>query len=97
MVLRVARISHKYGLEINTVKTKWMIVHRNRDTQSIENDGIRIDSKEIKRVDKFLYLTTWFQKEMDQYIEIKMRIGNTKSTFMRMKNILAWKNLDMSL
>ncbi len=40
-----------------------------------------------KRVDKFLYLGTWFQEKTDQSIEIEMGIGEAKSTFMRMQNI----------
>ena len=70
---------------------------KKKDAQSIENDCIQINNKIIERVSKFLYLGTWFQKETDQFIEIKTRIGKVKTVFSSMKNIHARKGLGLSL
>ena len=40
-----------------------MIVHKRKDAQSIKNDCIQVDDREIERVNKFLYLGTWFHEE----------------------------------
>lgn len=74
-----------------------MIVHKKKDVQSIENDRFRINNKEIKSVNKFLYLGTWFQEETDQFTKIKMRIRMAKTTFTKIKNILTRKHLDLGL
>ena len=58
MLLRVAGVSLKYRLEINAIKTKWMMVHKRKNAQSIENDRIQLDDREIERVNKFLFLGT---------------------------------------
>ena len=58
MLLWVAGVSLEHALEINAIKTKWMIVHKRKDAKLIKNDCIQVDDREIKRVDKFLHLAT---------------------------------------
>ncbi len=66
MVLQVAGVSQKYSLEINALKTKWIIVPKKRGAQSIELSHL---NRQGRRVDKFLHLRKWFQEEMNQSME----------------------------
>lgn len=54
----------------------------------------------MKRSSKSEQIFVWkysYQEETDQSIEIKVKIGKAGSTFMKIKHILARKNLDINL
>jgi hypothetical protein len=42
------------GLEVNTDKTKYMVMSRDRNTG--RGDGVKIDNMSIERVEEFKYL-----------------------------------------
>lgn len=86
IVNRVRDISFQHGLEINVVKTKWMVIHK-KEIDASTTGHIYIGSEEVERVDKFLYLGTWFRETGDQNIEIKTRIEKAKATFNAMTNL----------
>jgi hypothetical protein len=51
--------SKKFGLEVNTDKTKYMVM--SRDQTAGRNHSIKIDNNFFERVDDFKYLETTLQ------------------------------------
>jgi hypothetical protein len=72
---RVNETSKKYGLEINTKKTKVMVVSRNRERIVITcNGGV------LEQVESFRYLGAIVEENGDGGREIRARLGNARTT-----------------
>lgn len=83
--------SKTYGLELNTKKTKFMVISR------IETSGILMaGNEEIERVDNFVYLGSAPNARWDHVAEIKSRIEIARATFTRMRPLLCCRNLSFT-
>lgn len=83
----------KYGLRINTKKTKLMIVSR----EEVIDHDIRIRGEKIERVPKFKYLGCFIDENINHDTEIKCRIGQARAAFMKLSKILCTRDVNISL
>lgn len=84
----------KYGLRINTKKTKLMIISR----EEIIEEEILIRGEKIERVPKFKYLGCFIDENTNHETEIKKcRIEQARAAFMKMSKILCARNVNLSL
>ena len=85
--------SRKFGLEMNTKKTKTMIIRRDvTDGSRVE---IKVDGVTLEQVESYQYLGQLMTEDGRCEVEIKRRIGIAKTNFLKMKNVLTTKNLSM--
>ena len=85
--------SLKFGLEMNTKKTKTMIIRRDiNDGSKIE---IKVDGETLEQVDSYQYLGQLITEDGRCEKDIRRRIGIAKTNFLKMKNVLTTKNLSM--
>lgn len=83
----------KYGLNINSSKTKFMIVSRTEHNNlKLEHNGIPLE-----RVSKFKYLGSFITEALDPDIEIKQRIEVARTAFNKMRSLLCDDNLSLKL
>lgn len=85
--------SQRLGLNINTTKTKFMAVSRN----NIPNTRIYLNGEVIKQVTQFKYLGCMVNETWDPDQEIKCRIEQARSTFLRLRRFLTDRNLNFGL
>lgn len=71
----------RYGPTLNNKKTKYVIVSK----RVIENVKERIGAKSIERARKFQYLGQLLTEDSNHPVEIKDRIEQARTTFIRMK------------
>lgn len=88
---KVSETEIRYGLSINEKKTKWMIFSRDFDLSA----KIVINKKEIEKVKEFQYLGCIITENLSPEVEVKQRIVQTKTTLLKMKNILANQTLNL--
>jgi hypothetical protein len=64
------------GLEVNTHKTKYMVMSRNRNAG--RGHGVKIDNSSIESVEEFEYLeaTLTDQNYIQEEIRSRLRLGN---------------------
>jgi hypothetical protein len=64
------------GLEVNTDKTKYMVMSRDRNAG--RGDGVKIDNRSIERVEEFKYLgaTLTDQNSIQEEIKSRLKLGN---------------------
>lgn len=86
---RLEEVSREYGLKINAVKTKVMII--DRDNESQRQPG-RIGNFEV--VDKFVYLGAMIHKSGSCEFEIRRRIEIARSAMIKMMKI--WKDRNIT-
>ena len=93
LVNAVKEGSRKFGLEMNTKKTKTMIIRRDvTDGSRVE---IKVDGVTLEQVESYQYLGQLMTEDGRCEVEIKRRIGIAKTNFLKMKNVLTTKNLSM--
>lgn len=80
---RVTSYSRQYGLEINTNKTKFMIISKNQNTRGI----LLVDKTLLEKVNKYTYLGTNVNDNWDHSVEIRTRIEKARTAFIRMKKV----------
>ncbi|XKL64613.1 hypothetical protein PGB90_004699 [Kerria lacca] len=80
----VQEAGHKFGIRLNVTKTKWMSVTRSKN----QGEKLVIDGCKIEKVEKFRYLGSIINSEVDCSEEIRTRCGIAKETFRQLKNIL---------
>ena len=85
--------SRKFGLEMNTKKTKTMIIRR--DVKDGSRVDIKVDGVSLEQVESYQYLGQLMTEDGRCEVEIKRRIGIAKTNFLKMKNVLTTKNLSM--
>ena len=85
--------SLRFGLEMNTKKTKTMIVRRDINDGSKLN--IKVDGATLEQVESYQDLGQLITEDGRCEVEIKRRIGIAKTNFFKMKNVLTTKKLSM--
>jgi hypothetical protein len=84
---RLDRTGKKYGMQINTGKTKVMTTTETKCT-------IRIDQEELEQVDRFTYLGSTINEDSDCGIEIRVRLAKGYAVATDLKKI--WKSHDIT-
>ena len=85
--------SLKYGLEMNTKKTKTMVIRR--DADEVVNIRIKVDEVILEQVDKYQYLGQLITDDGRCEVEIKRRIEIARTNFLKMNEVLTSKRLSM--
>ena len=85
--------SLKYGLEMNTKKTKTMIVRRNVKEEVRVN--IKVGEAILEQVKSYQYLGQLITEDGRCENEIRRRIGIARTNFLKMKDVLVTKNLSL--
>ena len=83
------------GLEINTKKTKFMIVSRN--PQNHRDAVLTCNDRPLQRVDKFRYLGTWLCDSWESDVEIRSRIEQARDSFQKYRRVLVNSEFDLDL
>jgi hypothetical protein len=67
------------GLEVNAVKTKYMVMSRERNAG--RGHSVKIDNCCIERVEEFKYLETMLtdQNSIQEEIKSRLKLGNAES------------------
>jgi len=90
---RINAKCNDYGLKLNTQKTKYMVVSRS----PITDMEFKISNENIDRVENFRYLGCQINDKIDHTIEIRCRIEQARSAFIRMKKVLCSRNIHLNL
>ena len=93
LVNAVKEGSLKFGLEMNTKKTKTMIIRR--DVNDGSKVDIKVDGVTLEQVESYQYLGQLITEDGRCEKEIRRRIGIAKTNFLKMKNVLTTKKLSM--
>ena len=93
LVDKTTQYCEKYGMALNTKKTKIMIVSKNK----IEDDRVHVKGRVLERVSKYNYLGCELNEQWDRSFEIRRRIEIARSAFNRMKAILCSGKLGIEI
>jgi hypothetical protein len=85
----------KIGLEVNSDKTKYMVMFRDRNTG--RDDSVKIDNSSIERVEEFKYLGTTLPDQNSIQEEIKSRLKLGNSCYHSVQNLLSSRLLSKNL
>ena len=83
-----------YGMEINTTKTKIQVVNK---SDPVPVARINLEGKPIEQLRNIIYLSYMATEDGKCDSEIRRRIGQAKSTFENMANLLTAGNISISL
>ena len=81
-----------YGMEMNIIKTKSMVVTRKKP---VSNISISAEGKPILQVDRMVYLSYMVTEDGKCDKEIKRRIGIARTAFESMAKILTSRNISI--
>jgi hypothetical protein len=83
------------GLEVNTDKTKYMVMSRDRNAG--RGHGVKIDNRSIERVEVFNYLgaTLTDQNSIQEEIKSILKLGN--ACYYSVQNLLSSRLLSRNL
>ena len=81
-----------YGMEMNVMKTKTMLITRSKQTSKIK---ISIEGKPIEQVEKMVYLGHIIIKTGKSDTEIKRRIAIAKSAFTSLYKVLTSREVSL--
>lgn len=87
----VSRECEEVGLAINTQKTKMMVISKNPNINPI----LTVNGNRIEQVQKYKYLGSTINSEMDPDQEIKIRIEMARNAFMKYSTLLTNRNLNL--
>jgi len=93
MLGTVGECSKNMGLKINTKKTKFMII--TRKPQEFQKSNLTYVNQPIERVNKFKYPGAWLCENWES--EIRCRIENARSAFIKFKKVLINTDFDPGL
>jgi hypothetical protein len=79
--------SRDIGLEINSEKTKYMIMSRHLNSE--QNQNIRIANESFEKLAKFKHLGTTLTNQNDIHDEIKSRLNSGNTCYHSVQNILS--------
>ena len=79
----------KYGLNKNTLKTKYMTISKN----ALPSMVLTLDPETIERVERYTYLESMVNSNWDQSVEIRCRIEKARTVFNKMKTFFVSRNL----
>jgi len=94
MVNRIRMESEPIGLKINKSKTKVMKISKKSNIINIIN--IKLDDVSLEQVKNYKYLGTLINENLDTEIEIKSRIEQARQSFMKWKNLLCHRSLNIN-
>ena len=83
-----------YGMEMNIIKTKSMVISRKKPAPNI---SISVEGKPIQQVDRMVYLGYMATEDGKCDKEIKRRIGIARTAFESMAKILTLTNISIEL
>jgi hypothetical protein len=83
------------GLEVNTDKTKYKVMSRDRNAG--RGHGVKIDNSSIERVEEFKYLgaTLTDQNSIQEEIKSRLKLGN--ASYLSVQNVLSPRLLSKNL
>ena len=90
---RVNTECQNYGLSINKTKTKFMVISK---MEVPDNQDLRLDGEALERVTKFKYLGCWINEELNPDMEVRSRIEQSRSAFIKLQSLLCNPHLDIS-
>jgi hypothetical protein len=79
--------SKEVGLEVNTEKTKYMLLSRHQNAG--QNHGIKIGNRYFKNVAQFRYLGTTITNQNLIQEEIKRRLNSGNACYHSVQNLLS--------
>ena len=82
MLQDIHDISNPVGLKMHLGKTEIMC------NKHVHKDDVIVDGKKIEEVDSYVYLGQMVTKDHDQVQEMKRRIGQGRSAFCKLDNIM---------
>ena len=82
----------RYGMEMNVMKTKTMLISRSKQTSKI---NISIEGNPIEQVEKMVYLGHIITETGKSDTEIKQRIAITKSAFTSLYKMLTSREVSL--
>ena len=83
-----------YGMEMNIIKTKSMVISRKKP---VPNISISVEGKPIQQVDRMVYLGYVATEDGKCDKEIKRRIGIARTAFESMAKTLTSRNISIEL
>ncbi|KAI5708046.1 hypothetical protein M8J77_015361 [Diaphorina citri] len=92
LVNKIAAVSAKYGLDINSKKTKFMAISKS----NVANANITINNQPIERVTQSSYLGTIINENWDNSQEVRSRIAKATAAFNKMSKIFKSHDLTIS-
>lgn len=95
LLKEIGKHSKDMGLNINTDKTKLLIITREPDT--FKNTTLKFGHAIIERLNKFKYLGTWLCEDWTLEMEIKCRIEMARGAFTKLRKVLTNTDFDLSL
>ena len=78
---KINATSVKYGLNLNTSKTKYMTIRKNALPPMV----LTLDRETIERVKKYTYLGSMVNSNWDQSVEERCRIQKARTVFNKIK------------
>ena len=93
----VNEVSLRYGLKINPLKTKTMVVSRDNTTEQAKPVTLTVNGHNVEQVRSFVYLGTCVTDDGRTDQEVRRRIGRSKSQFMEMRKLLSNSNLNLNI
>lgn len=90
---RLSTVGDSMGLKINTTKTKVMVINRNPGQLT----DVVVYGTPIARVSKFRYLGSWISEDLNPDVEIRARIEMARANFLKMRNLLCDKRLNIHI
>lgn len=85
--------SIQYGLDMNTKKTKYMVVSKKITPQT----NLQINHTTVEQVRSYKYLGCTVNDRWEQHQEIKSRIEQARNAFGKMRPLLCNRNLSIEL
>ena len=83
----------QYDLVINVNKTEFMVVSREKQPDAT----LQVGGQQIQRVSSFKYLGATLNEKCDDDEEIRVRVGQAKSTLGKLRSYLAWRTVPFEL
>lgn len=93
LIGKVWATSQSFGLDINTSKTKFMIISK----KSHPICQMIVNNKAIERVESYTYLGTNVNEQWDHSREIRIRIEKARATFTGMSKIFRSHDLNLEV
>uniref|UniRef100_A0A8D8L8K4 Craniofacial development protein 2 n=1 Tax=Cacopsylla melanoneura TaxID=428564 RepID=A0A8D8L8K4_9HEMI len=95
LVDKITSVCDKYGLKLNTSKTKFMIVSKKKNR--LRNTTLKAYGIELERTASITYLGSYINDEWDIQKEIKIRIEKARTSFFKFKNLFCGHEIKLSL
>ena len=94
MVTKLDEESRKYGMKVNTDKTKILVIEKGKSNRPLK---IKIKNKYLKQVEKFKYPGAIISSDGCEVEETKIGIGMARNAFNNLERVLRDRNLSEDL